>query len=154
MFIMSVTPRNAENPQARMWTGWQGAAASPTPDQDIWGAQIVGKVIKSATVSQDIEGVMPRGSILTVDPASSKCVLATDAADPNLVGVLVHDLVFTADETGNNIIDQTGAIAKSGVFRMDALVCGAPATVPQFEAPLRIKGIYCEGASIYPATGP
>jgi hypothetical protein len=45
-----------------------------------------------------------------------------------------------SNETGNNIVDQTGAIAETGCFRMDALLCGAPATVQQFEAPPTVEG--------------
>jgi hypothetical protein len=141
-----------------MWTGYTGPATSPTPVQNIYGAAVVQRVVKAVVIGSPIDMVMQKGSIIAIDPALGKCRLASDPAD-DLLGILLEDLNFVADETGANIVDCTGAVAKTGCFRMDALKVGAvgtgtPPSVNAFEEPLRLKRIFFEGASLVPATGP
>jgi len=135
----------------RLWTGYTGPAYSPTPIQDIYGAQIVQKVVKALTVSSPIEGVMQRGTIVAWDAGLQKLRMV-NAPDDDVYGVLIEDLNFVADETGSNIVDCVGAIAKTGCFRDDALIVGpgvppGSLTVAAFSVRLRELGILTEGVA-------
>jgi len=144
----SVTPR-APIGDVRLWTGYSGPVYSPTPLQDIYGAAIVQKVIKAVTVSSPIEGVMQRGTILAWDPGTQKHRIV-NAPDDELYGVLIEDLNFVADETGTNIVDVVGAVAKTGNFRAAALITGpgtppGSLTVDLLVPALRLIGLFTEG---------
>jgi hypothetical protein len=146
----SVTPRSQE-PAIRAWTGYSGPVTSPLPVQEIYGANIVQKVVKAVIVSNPIEAVMPRGTILALDATSGKYRVVTDAAD-DIQGILLEDLHFVADDTGLNIVDCPAAMAKTGNFLESALVVGVSTppglTVAELLPTLRRLGIFAEGASV------
>src|SRR5271157_2450956 len=84
---MTTTPR-AVTGEMRLWYAFSGPAYSPTPMQDIYGAQIVQKVIKALTVSSPVEMVMQRGTIVAWDAGLQKLRIV-NAPDDDVYGVLI-----------------------------------------------------------------
>ena len=92
---------------------------------------------------------MQRGTILAWDPGTQKHRIV-NAPDDELYGVLIEDLNFVADETGTNIVDVVGAVAKTGNFRAAALITGpgtppGSLTVDLLVPALRLIGLFTEG---------